>query len=72
MDAGNGMAGYTVPAVLGNLPLTIDPLYFELDGNFPTTRPTHWAGELVDLQAECSSPRRTSAWPSTATPTGVS
>jgi phosphomannomutase len=40
VDAGNGMAGYTVPAVLGDarlaaLPLTILPLYFELDGTFP-------------------------------------
>ncbi|GIF12532.1 phosphomannomutase/phosphoglucomutase [Actinoplanes teichomyceticus] len=40
VDAGNGMGGYTVPAVLGDqvlaaLPLTIVPLYFELDGSFP-------------------------------------
>lgn len=35
IDAGNGMAGYTAPAVLGKLPLDIIPLYFELDGNFP-------------------------------------
>jgi len=35
VDAGNGMAGYTVPAVLGGLPLDITPLYFELDGSFP-------------------------------------
>jgi phosphomannomutase len=40
IDTGNGMGGYTVPAVLGNqvlseLPLEIDELYFELDGNFP-------------------------------------
>jgi phosphomannomutase len=40
VDAGNGMGGYTVPAVLGDavlpaLPLTIVPLYFELDGTFP-------------------------------------
>jgi phosphomannomutase len=40
VDAGNGMAGYTVPAVLGDavlpaLPLRIIPLYFELDGSFP-------------------------------------
>jgi phosphomannomutase len=40
VDAGNGMAGLTVPAVLGDqfhptLPLTVVPLYFELDGTFP-------------------------------------
>jgi phosphomannomutase len=41
VDAGNGMGGHTVPAVLANaaglsdLPLEIVPLYFELDGNFP-------------------------------------
>lgn len=41
VDAGNGMGGFTVPAVLGTgaglpaLPLDIDPLYFELDGTFP-------------------------------------
>jgi phosphomannomutase len=40
VDAGNGMGGYTVPAVLGDtvlpaLPLTIVPMYFELDGSFP-------------------------------------
>jgi phosphomannomutase len=40
IDTGNGMGGYTVPAVLGNqilsaLPLDIDEMYFELDGTFP-------------------------------------
>ena len=41
IDAGNGMAGLTAPAVLGTeaglpaLPLSIAPLYFELDGTFP-------------------------------------
>jgi phosphomannomutase len=40
VDAGNGMGGFTVPAVLGDavlpaLPLTIVPMYFELDGTFP-------------------------------------
>jgi len=56
VDAGNGMGGYTVPAVLGDatlpaLPLTIVPMYFELDGSFPNHEanpldPTN----LVDLQ----------------------
>jgi phosphomannomutase len=35
VDAGNGMAGHTVPAVLAGLPVTVLPLYFELDGSFP-------------------------------------
>jgi phosphomannomutase len=40
IDTGNGMGGYTVPAVLGNqilsgLPLEITEMFFELDGTFP-------------------------------------
>jgi phosphomannomutase len=35
VDAGNGMAGLTAPAVLDGLPLSVVPLYFELDGTFP-------------------------------------
>jgi phosphomannomutase len=35
IDAGNGMAGLTVPAVLGELPFEVEALYFELDGTFP-------------------------------------
>ena len=41
IDAGNGMGGYTVPAVLSDaaglakLPLDITEMYFELDGTFP-------------------------------------
>ncbi|MHA3700990.1 phosphomannomutase/phosphoglucomutase [Jatrophihabitans sp. YIM 134969] len=57
VDAGNGMAGYTVPAVLdadsplGALPVTIVPMYFELDGSFPNheANPLEPAN-LVDLQ----------------------
>lgn len=59
VDAGNGMAGLTVPAVLGMaaglpaLPLGIVPLFFELDGSFPH----HEANPIVPantatLQAE--------------------
>ncbi|AWH97212.1 phosphomannomutase/phosphoglucomutase [Dietzia psychralcaliphila] len=52
VDAGNGMGGHTVPAVLSGLPLEIVPLYFELDGNFPNheANPLEPAN-LVDLQA---------------------
>jgi phosphomannomutase len=35
VDAGNGMAGHTVPRVFEGLPVTLTPLYFELDGTFP-------------------------------------
>jgi phosphomannomutase len=52
VDAGNGMGGYTVPAVVEGLPLHIVPLYFELDGTFPNheANPLDPAN-LVDLQA---------------------
>jgi phosphomannomutase len=35
VDAGNGMGGHTVPTVFEGLPITLVPLYFELDGTFP-------------------------------------
>ncbi len=35
VDAGNGMAGHTVPKVFGGLPIDLVPMYFELDGDFP-------------------------------------
>ena len=35
VDAGNGMAGHTAPAVLMPLDLELHPLFFELDGTFP-------------------------------------
>jgi phosphomannomutase len=58
VDAGNGMGGFTVPAVLGEgaglppLPLSIDPMYFELDGTFPNheANPID-AANMRDLQA---------------------
>jgi phosphomannomutase len=53
VDAGNGMAGHTAPAVLGSIPsVTMAPLYFELDGTFPNheANPLDPAN-LVDLQA---------------------
>jgi len=57
VDAGNGMAGKTTPAVLGDaelaaLPLEIEPLYFELDGTFPNHPANPLEPEnLRDLQA---------------------
>ena len=35
IDAGNGMCGLTVPKLAEKLPITVEPLYFELDGTFP-------------------------------------
>ena len=52
VDAGNGMAGHTTPAVLGPISsITVEPLYFELDGSFPNheANPLDPAN-LVDLQ----------------------
>jgi phosphomannomutase len=52
VDAGNGMAGHTAPAVLGAIgSITLLPLYFELDGTFPNheANPLDPAN-LVDLQ----------------------
>ncbi len=51
VDAGNGMAGHTVPAVFAGLDVELIPLYLELDGAFPN----HEANPLdhstlVDLQ----------------------
>jgi phosphomannomutase len=57
VDAGNGMAGLTVPAVLETaaglsvLPIDVIPMFFELDGSFPN----HEANPLnpdniIDLQ----------------------
>ncbi len=52
VDAGNGMAGHTVPAVLGSVPqLDVEAMYFELDGSFPNheANPIDPAN-LVDLR----------------------
>lgn len=52
VDAGNGMAGHTAPAVLGAIDsITLLPLYFELDGSFPNheANPLDPAN-LLDLQ----------------------
>lgn len=52
VDAGNGMAGHTTPAVLGPISgITLAPLYFELDGTFPNheANPLDPAN-LTDLQ----------------------
>jgi phosphomannomutase len=51
IDAGNGMGGYTAPAVFRRLNAEVIEMYFELDGTFPNHEanpidPTN----LVDLQ----------------------
>ena len=54
VDAGNGMAGYTAPAVFGRLGadrVELVPMYFELDGTFPNHEANPIEPEnLVDLQ----------------------
>jgi phosphomannomutase len=35
IDAGNGMAGFTAPAVMAKLKVDLVPMYFDLDGTFP-------------------------------------
>jgi phosphomannomutase len=52
VDAGNGMAGHTAPAVLGLLDLDVVEMYYELDGTFPNheANPIDPAN-LADLQA---------------------
>lgn len=35
IDAGNGMAGLTLPPILAKLPIETTRLFFELDGSFP-------------------------------------
>ncbi len=52
IDAGNGMAGETVPHVFKHLPCEVIPLYFELDGTFPNHPASPIEPEnMVDLQA---------------------
>jgi len=52
VDAGNGMAGHTAPAIFDRLDVDLEPLYFELDGTFPNheANPIEDAN-LRDLQA---------------------
>jgi phosphomannomutase len=51
IDAGNGMAGHTAPAVFDRLNCEVIPMYFELDGTFPNheANPID-AKNLKDLQ----------------------
>ena len=51
IDAGNGMAGHTAPAVMSRLNVDIIPMYFELDGSFPNheANPIDPAN-VIDLQ----------------------
>lgn len=51
IDAGNGMAGFTAPAVMAKLNVDLIPMYFELDGNFPNHEANPIEPEnLKDLQ----------------------
>ncbi len=51
IDAGNGMAGLTVPRVFAHLPCSVTPLFFELDGTFPNHPASPIEPDnMVDLQ----------------------
>jgi phosphomannomutase len=51
-DAGNGMAGHTLPAVLGGDDLELIGLFLDLDGDFPNHPPNPLEPEnLLDAQA---------------------
>ncbi len=51
IDAGNGMAGLTVPYVFAHLPCAVTPLFFDLDGTFPNHPASPIEPEnMVDLQ----------------------
>jgi len=51
IDAGNGMAGLTVPFVFKHLPCVVTPLFFELDGAFPNHPASPIEPEnMIDLQ----------------------
>jgi phosphomannomutase len=51
-DAGNGMAGHTLPAVLGGDDLVLIGLFLDLDGEFPNHPPNPLEPEnLLDAQA---------------------
>jgi phosphomannomutase len=59
VDAGNGMAGLTIPQTFKHLPCTIVPLYFELDGTFPNHEANPLEPENIEklqqvvLQEQC-------------------
>ncbi len=44
VDAGNGMGGLIIQLVQKHLPIKVDPMFFELDGNFPN----HLANPLIE------------------------
>lgn len=51
IDAGNGMAGATLPPVLEKLPIKVTELFFDLDGTFPNHPASPIELEnLIDLQ----------------------
>ncbi len=60
VDAGNGMAGLTTPAVLSRLNVQYQPLFFELDGSFPNHEPnplkTHTLKDLQKKVLELKAP----------------
>ena len=74
VDAGNGMGGYTVPAVLGRRCRSRScRCTSSSTATSPTTRPTRSTRTTWSTCRSASSRRApTSGWPSTATPTAAS
>lgn len=51
IDAGNGMAGHTAPAVMRKINAIVDGIYFDLDGTFPNHEANPIESKnLLDLQ----------------------
>jgi phosphomannomutase len=68
VDAGNGMAGYTVPAVFDGLPLRTRSCTSSSTAASPTTRRTRWNRPIWSTcSRRCAGPVPTSGWRSTAT-----
>ena len=73
IDAGNGMAGLTVPYVFKQLGCHVFPLFFELDGTFPES-----SGQSIEpkiwwtCKRPCSTTAATLASHSTAMPIACS
>lgn len=53
IDTGNGMMGAMLPGLFKQLPCTVVPLFFEVDGSFPNHEPNPLnPANMRDLQAE--------------------
>ena len=74
VDAGNGMAGHTAPAVLGQVDADVVPTVLRARRHLPQPRgqPDRAGQPGRPPGRACASPAPTSGWPSTATRTAAS